>query len=95
MYHRYCDVRLVTKLLSNMKSARPLARTMNFKKWNKERSEHQPSGQPPARYTRMTPAGPAGGKDLHRSATYTDDFCMHVLIIWEKEYLREALNSAA
>ena len=28
-------------------------------------------------------------------AVYTDDFCMHVLIIWEKEYLREALNSAA
>ena len=95
MGHFNHDMPKPTKLLSNMKSAVLVTRTMNLKKWKKERSELHPSGQPPARYTRMTPAGPAGGKDLHRSATYTNEFCMHVLIIWEKEYLREALNSPA
>ena len=66
-----------TKLLSNMRSTRLLAR-------------RQPpnTGERRSEYVRYTPAGAAGGRLLHRSAMYTRPFVMAVFCAWEKQWPR-------
>ena len=78
------DMPKPTRLLSNMGSSRLLARQMSLNQWRRERA----AGPAQTRqYTRLTPAGVAGGKDLHRSASYTPEFCLQVFIAWEKEFV--------
>ena len=84
MGHFNHDMPKPTKLLSNMGSSRLLARKMNREQWWRGRAAGpSQTGQ----YIRTTPAGVAGGKDLHRSASYTPQFCLHVFIDWEKEFM--------
>ena len=58
-------------LLTNMRTARLLQRSMNFNDFRKLKQQATASNQV---FVRYTPAGPAGGRDLHESAKCTRCF---------------------
>ena len=64
-----------TVLVSNMTSARLLTRPRP----SLDRCPSDP------KYVRYTPAGVAGGRQLHTSATYTYEFVFAVMAAWEKD----------
>ena len=77
-----------------MRTARLLQRSMNFNDFRKLKQQAAASNQV---FVRYTPAGPAGGRDLHKSAKYTRVVCEAVLAAWERQYrvLERALEQAA
>ena len=80
-----------TVLVTNLKQARLLARDM---RQNDMRRLRAAAVEDQKVFTRRTPAGVAGGRNLHESSAYTRPFCEAVLAAWER-YFRMVDHAAS
>ena len=87
-----------TRLLSNMKAVTlllaPIAQARRALQMTQGSQASSSTGTPPRKFLRRCPSGPAGGRDLHESATYTRRFVAALLSAWEREFNRVQASRA-